>query len=78
MLYPDSLKQRAKQLANDGISAEKIAELFSKEAEKGQHTYYPDQRTIRNWIRRGKEPTNWIDAYKDKTGKYPPLPDYLV
>ena len=48
------LKVRARQLAKEeDLSAEQIAEIFSKEVEKGKHDYLPTPRTIRNWLKKG-------------------------
>lgn len=54
MAYPKKLKERAIELAED-MSAEEIANLFSKEADGKEHNYRPDPRTIRSWISQANE-----------------------
>jgi len=52
MLYPKMLKVQARKLAKDeDLSAEQIAEIFSKEVQKGKHDFLPTPRTIRNWLK---------------------------
>ena len=55
MSYPNSLKERARQLAEaQDLSAEQIAVIFSKEAIDGEHDYQPTPRTIRTWLSKTK------------------------
>lgn len=55
MSYPKSLKERAIQLAQDKLSAEQIAAIFSKEVESKKHDYEPTPKTIRKWLSEARE-----------------------
>jgi hypothetical protein len=56
MAYPKSLIERARKLSKEeDLSAEVIADIFSKEAAHGKHNYEPSARTIRNWLLKEKQ-----------------------
>ena len=57
MAYPKKTKKRALNLALKGHSAEKIAEILSKDVQKGKLDKSPDARTIRRWLSELREET---------------------
>lgn len=66
-------RERMLKLRNQGKTVEEIAlELCRNERTVSKQL--AEERTMRQVI----EPTNWIDAYKLKTGKLPTMPDYLL